>query len=133
MAAETERKAGVSDGATTQLLLLRELEQHLRHPPLSDARRQRCRWLALRAIELASDGETIDSAGSASAPAEGPLTEREAEVAHAVSLGMTNKAIADRLYISAHTVRFHLANVRRKLGAKNRSELAAIVARWSPT
>ncbi|MYR07938.1 hypothetical protein GTV32_17260 [Gordonia sp. SID5947] len=116
---------------TAQLLLLHELEQHLGHAPLTETRRHRCRWLARRAIELAAtdDAEPVHPESGSS---DGTLTEREAEVAHAVSLGLTNKAIADRLYISAHTVRFHLANVRRKLGAKNRSELAAMIARSSP-
>ncbi len=42
---------------------------------------------------------------------------------------MPNRAIGQELWISETTVKFHLRNVMRKLGARNRSEVAAVVAR----
>ncbi|EME54286.1 LuxR family transcriptional regulator [Rhodococcus ruber BKS 20-38] len=57
------------------------------------------------------------------------LTPREQEIAAALSTGKSNNEIADGLFISANTVRFHIRNILRKLGAKNRSEVAAIVSR----
>ncbi len=35
--------------------------------------------------------------------------------------GMTNKQIADKLFLSPHTVARHLSNARGKLGASNRA------------
>jgi len=50
------------------------------------------------------------------------LTPRELEVLAALAEGMTNKAIARRLDISLHTVKFHVESVFRKLGARTRTE-----------
>jgi DNA-binding NarL/FixJ family response regulator len=50
------------------------------------------------------------------------LTPRELEVLAALAEGMTNKAIARRLDISLHTVKFHLESLFRKLGARTRTE-----------
>jgi len=45
-----------------------------------------------------------------------PLTPREAEVFALVKRGLTNEQIASSLYLSVHTVAFHRAHLRRKLG-----------------
>jgi DNA-binding CsgD family transcriptional regulator len=50
------------------------------------------------------------------------LTPRELDVLTALAEGLTNKAIARRLNISLHTVKFHLESVFRKLGARTRTE-----------
>ncbi len=55
-------------------------------------------------------------------PAGGDLSERELEVLRLVAEGLANKAIAARLGISDHTVKFHLNSVLRKLGAQSRTE-----------
>src|SRR5687768_5407979 len=52
------------------------------------------------------------------------LSEREVEVLSLASDGLTNRQIAERLYLSPHTVARHLANARAKLGASNRAEAA---------
>ena len=46
---------------------------------------------------------------------EDPLTAREKEVVIAVVKGLTNKEIADRLFLSTHTVITHRKNIARKL------------------
>jgi DNA-binding CsgD family transcriptional regulator len=51
------------------------------------------------------------------------LTETEIKIIKLVLTGMTNKEIADELYISEKTVKFHLYKVFKKLTLKNRSEL----------
>ena len=51
------------------------------------------------------------------------LTETEIKIIKLVLTGMTNKEIADDLYISEKTVKFHLYKVFKKLSLKNRSEL----------
>src|ERR687884_1098638 len=53
-----------------------------------------------------------------------PLTAREEEVLVTVARGRTNDEIAGELYISPSTVKAHLASLMRKLGARNRVEVA---------
>ncbi len=53
------------------------------------------------------------------------LTPREFDVLAALAEGMTNKAIARRLDISLHTVKFHVESLFRKLGARTRTEAVA--------
>lgn len=53
-----------------------------------------------------------------------PLTDREEEVLVTVAGGLTNAEIARELFISLSTVKSHLASLMRKLGARNRVELA---------
>lgn len=53
------------------------------------------------------------------------LTPREMEVLAAIADGHTNKAIAHKLDISLHTVKFHVELVFRKLGARTRTEAVA--------
>ena len=55
-----------------------------------------------------------------------PLTPREAEVLALVGQGMSNKAVARRLGISLHTVKFHLEALFEKLGASSRAQAVAI-------
>ena len=53
-----------------------------------------------------------------------PLTEREIEVARLVAEGKTNAEIGADLFISAGTVKTHVANIQRKLAARNRVGIA---------
>jgi DNA-binding NarL/FixJ family response regulator len=59
------------------------------------------------------------------APSEEPqgpvLTEREQTILAAVASGMTTAAISEQLWVSEHTVKFHLTNIYRKLGVPNRA------------
>ena len=56
------------------------------------------------------------------APAGPPLTEREREVLEAVASGATNREIAERLFLSPHTVKEHTSSLYRKLKVRNRAE-----------
>ncbi len=49
------------------------------------------------------------------------LTDREQSILAAVASGMTTAAISRELWISQHTVKFHLTNIYRKLGVTNRA------------
>jgi DNA-binding NarL/FixJ family response regulator len=49
------------------------------------------------------------------------LTDRERSILAAVSSGMTTSAISRDLWVSEHTVKFHLTNIYRKLGVSNRA------------
>lgn len=55
------------------------------------------------------------------------LTEREHTILKAVAAGMTTAAISSDLWVSEHTVKFHLTNIYRKLGVRNR----ASAVRWA--
>jgi DNA-binding NarL/FixJ family response regulator len=57
------------------------------------------------------------------------LTQRERETLQLVAEGLTNKAIAARLAISDHTVKFHVASILAKLGAGSRTEAVHLAAR----
>lgn len=50
------------------------------------------------------------------------LSQRETEVLQALSEGLSDKAIAEKLFISIPTVRFHLKNIYAKLHVSSRSE-----------
>jgi DNA-binding NarL/FixJ family response regulator len=49
------------------------------------------------------------------------LTDRERTILDAVASGMTTAAISKDLWVSEHTVKFHLTNIYRKLGVSNRA------------
>ncbi len=57
------------------------------------------------------------------------LSPREGEVLRHVAAGLTNKAIALKIGISEHTVKFHLGSAMSKLGAASRAEAVAIAMR----
>jgi len=85
----------------------------------------------LRRVLVEAGYEVVDEAGFApvtepAAPA--LLTPRELEVLSAIAEGLTNKAIARRLEISLHTVKFHVESLFRKLGARTRTEALARAA-----
>lgn len=52
------------------------------------------------------------------------LTERERDVAVAVGHGLSNAEVAERLYVSAGTVKTHLTAIQTKLGVRNRVQVA---------
>ena len=57
------------------------------------------------------------------------LTNRENEVLDLISQGYSNKEIADKLFISSHTVKAHISSVIAKLNAKNRTEAVFIATK----
>ena len=59
------------------------------------------------------------------AESDGPLSDREREVAALVLEGLTYKQIGERLFISAKTVEHHVARMRQRLGSGSRGELFA--------
>jgi DNA-binding NarL/FixJ family response regulator len=54
------------------------------------------------------------------------LSDREREVLTLVAAGLTNQAIATRLYLSPKTIRNHVSNILTKLQARNRVEAGDI-------
>src|SRR5437660_5241562 len=61
------------------------------------------------------------------------LTKSERTLSALVAKGMTNRQVAERLFISRHTVDAHLRHIFRKLGINSRVGLARLVALRSVT
>jgi DNA-binding NarL/FixJ family response regulator len=55
------------------------------------------------------------------------LTRREREILEYVALGSTNAEVAHALWVTEQTVKFHLANIFRKLAVANRTQ----ASRWA--
>ena len=87
----------------------------------------------LRGVRAAAPGELAISSGVARSllgqlvapklvPPAAALTEREREILDLLTAGLSNKEIAQRLYLSVRTVEVHLRNVYAKLGVRTRLE-----------
>jgi NarL family two-component system response regulator LiaR len=62
-------------------------------------------------------------------PTGDPLTEREVEVLRLVAQGLSNDDIAERLVVSARTVRTHVSHILDKLHLANRTQMALYAVR----
>jgi DNA-binding CsgD family transcriptional regulator len=71
-------------------------------------------------------------ATAASRPSYGwtSLTDAELAVAEQVARGLTNREAAAHLYLSPHTIDFHLRQIFRKLGIRSRVELTRTLLEW---
>ena len=81
-----------------------------------------------RAAELPALAVT-SRAPAASSAADDVLTARERQVLQLLADGLPNKVIANRLSVSLHTVKFHVASILAKLSASSRTEAVTIGAR----
>ena len=54
------------------------------------------------------------------------LTDREKEILELMAEGLSNPEIAERLFVSRSTIKFHVSNILSKLGAESRTEAVAI-------
>ncbi len=79
-------------------------------------------------LRQAASGAVFHAPSSAPSSVEEParspaplLTDRERAILSAVCTGLTTAAISHELWISEHTIKFHLTNIYRKLGVANRA------------
>ena len=75
--------------------------------------------------ELRATGETVRKRSLPARHEE--LTAQEAQIARLARDGLSNPEIGTRLFISAHTVQYHLRKVFTKLGITSRSQLNRVL------
>ncbi len=85
-------------------------------------------WMSGRLGQLAAEASdwTPESSGS---PLTDALTPRELEVLRLLARGLTNQAIANELVVREGTVKYHVKNILRKLGATSRADAVSRYAR----
>ncbi|HLI01685.1 MAG TPA: LuxR C-terminal-related transcriptional regulator, partial [Acidimicrobiales bacterium] len=85
-----------------------------------------------QAVALAVAAATTEGQVAETVPAtpadfpQSPLTSREVEVLRLLSDGLTNRQIAEALYISSSTAGVHVSNILRKLGATSRAQAVTV-------
>jgi DNA-binding CsgD family transcriptional regulator len=75
------------------------------------------------------DRPTVEPAATTAHSGWDDLTETERTIAHLVSQGLTNRQVSTQIFLSPHTINYHLRQIFRKLAIKSRVELARIVPR----
>lgn len=74
----------------------------------------------LEAFEMTNNnGETLTALAE-------PLSSREAEVLQLLAVGLTNREVGERLYISHETVKKHTSSIYSKLSVTNRTQAVAV-------
>jgi DNA-binding CsgD family transcriptional regulator len=87
-------------------------------------------WFELVGKDDMPDVLVVDALGAATGPEPNiALTARELEVLALLAEGASNKLIARRLGISAHTAKYHVASLLEKLDAVSRTDAVAHAAR----
>ena len=74
-------------------------------------------------------GVGLDAARARARRLTDALTPRELEVLRLLARGLTNQAIANELVVREGTVKYHVKNILRKLGATSRADA---VSRYAP-
>ncbi|WP_030758028.1 MULTISPECIES: response regulator transcription factor [unclassified Streptomyces] len=75
-----------------------------------------------------SGGSVPNGDGPAERPAEAQLTEQESAVFLCLATGASNRELADELQLSVSTVKFHVVNIRAKLGGISRLQACLLAA-----
>lgn len=73
--------------------------------------------------------QALGASDKTKSPIEG-LTDRELEIFRMIGEGLKNSAIAERLFLSTHTIDTHRENIKRKLGVSTASELSRAAVQW---
>jgi LuxR family transcriptional regulator, regulator of acetate metabolism len=89
------------------------------------------RWIATRAGELTARSAATASGESAPDLSE-LLTPRELDVLRLIAEGRPNRSIAAALLLGEGTVKYHVKNILRKMGATSRADAVSRYARSAP-
>ncbi|HAU13712.1 MAG TPA: hypothetical protein DCS92_08390 [Gammaproteobacteria bacterium] len=92
------------------------------------ARQKKAYWLSRLPQEVTATPAPAGIAGATQSDSKEPasvepLTRREQAVLALISDGLTNKEIADRLFISPNTLKVHIRNLYGKMGVENRTQV----------
>ena len=79
--------------------------------------------------DYSPDGEKLDQGSEHQTKLVEQPTKRELEILGLVANGSSNSEIADQLYVSNNTVKYHLKNLYGKLGVNNRIKLITTARR----
>ncbi|MFI6734064.1 ATP-binding protein [Nonomuraea sp. NPDC050451] len=112
--AEALLAAGDREEAQAEWALARETAERLRATPLANA-----------LLEFGRRARFVQTGGHGGGQGDGGLTAREAEVLRLVAEGLTNREIAERLFIAQKTVSVHVSNILGKLEVSTRTQAAA--------
>jgi FixJ family two-component response regulator len=82
---------------------------------------------AIGAFERRKPADHVSKISTLHFPGREPLTRREREVLEQFSSGASNKEAGRHLGISPRTIEYHRANIMKKLGAKNATDLIRTV------
>ena len=115
--ADSSPVAGLRDSAREQLAQALQTFEQLATDPWAERARRELRATGIR-TPLAS-----------SHPATDTLTARELRVALIIADGATIQEAASQLFLGPKTIEAHLGRAYRKLGVRNRAELATTLAR----
>jgi DNA-binding CsgD family transcriptional regulator len=123
LARYAEGLAGVFERA-----MLREMLQ-LHHHELRSA----VEWMSGRLGQLATPGAEVSAVGTFGASAAtDSLTPRELDVLRLLARGQTNLEIAHQLVVREGTIKYHVKNILRKMGATSRADAVSRYARSAP-
>lgn len=86
-------------------------------------------WRDRAVAELRLAGERTAAPGALIAPGPESLTRQEGEILELVRAGLSNRAIAERLFLSVKTVEGHLTTIYGKFGVTSRTQILAALAR----
>jgi DNA-binding CsgD family transcriptional regulator len=85
-------------------------------------------WAARAGVELRATGMHRERPGAPGSPGDTVLTAQQYEIAQLAAAGLSNKQIAERLFLSPRTVGYHLHQVFPKLGVTSRAALRDALA-----
>jgi DNA-binding CsgD family transcriptional regulator len=113
------RRAGQQSAAAQSLREGLQLADRMGATALLGAARHELRALGLRPRRSAVSGL-------------GSLTPTEHRVAELAASGLTNRQLAEALFVTVKTVETHLAHIYQKLGTRSRAELTRLIGESSP-
>jgi len=76
-------------------------------------------WIGIKQVQTSRQREMKRKTGNPSAFG---LSEREMEVLVLLSQGLSNREVADKLFVSTNTIKTHISNIYSKLSAQRRTQ-----------